>query len=86
MTQYWPNSLSLQWSRQAVITVSHHDLVDHKNKYGVANDLFCTGVIGHPRHVFKLETEISSKKNDITGLRNDLKILGPGVQLRVRKD
>ena len=44
------------------------------------------GVIGHPGHVLKLEIEISNKKNDITGLQNDLEILGPGVQLRVRKD
>ena len=48
MTQYWPNSLSPQLSRQAVITVSRHDLDDHKNKNGVATDLFYTGVIGHP--------------------------------------
>ena len=41
-----------QWSRQAVITVSRHDLVDHKIKNGVAIDLFCTGVIGHPRCMF----------------------------------
>ena len=53
MTQYWPNSLSPQWSRQAVITVSRHDLEDYqKLKNGVATDLFCTGVIGHPGHMF----------------------------------
>ena len=52
MTQYWPNSLSPQWSRQAVITVSRHDLEDHKNKNGVATDLFCTGVIDHPGSMF----------------------------------
>ena len=52
MTQYWPNSLSPQWSRQAVITVSRHNLVDHKHKNGVATDLFCTDVIGHPGHMF----------------------------------
>ena len=28
------------------------DLDDHKHKNGVATDLFCTGVIGHPGHVF----------------------------------
>ena len=28
------------------------DLNDHENKNGVATDLFCTGVIGHPGHVF----------------------------------
>ena len=48
----WPNSLIPQWSRQAVITVSRHDLDDHKNKNGVATDLFCTGVIGHPIGMF----------------------------------
>ena len=52
MTQYWPNSLSPQWSRQAVITVFRHDLDDHKNKNGVATDLFCTGVIGHLGSIF----------------------------------
>ena len=52
MTKHWPNSLSLQWSRQAVITVSRHDLEDHKHQNGVATDLFCTGVIGHPRCMF----------------------------------
>ena len=51
MTQYWPNSLGPQWSRQAVITVSRHDLDDHKIN-GVATDLFCTGVIGHPECMF----------------------------------
>ena len=44
--------LSPQWSRQAVITVSRHDLEDHKIKNGVATDLFYTGVIGHPGHTF----------------------------------
>ena len=44
--------LSPQRSRQAVITVSRHDLDDHKNKNGVATDLFCTGVIGHPVGMF----------------------------------
>ena len=33
MAKYWPNSLRPQWSRQAVITVSHHDLVNHKTKW-----------------------------------------------------
>ena len=28
------------------------DLDDHKNKNGVATDLFCTGVIGHPGSMF----------------------------------
>ena len=52
MTQYWPDFLSPQWSRQAVITVSRHDLEDHKNKNGIATDLFYTGVIGHLGYMF----------------------------------
>ena len=49
-------------SMMFVITVSRHDLDDHKNKNGVATDLFCTGVIGHPGHILKLGTEVSNKK------------------------
>ena len=52
MTQYWPDSLSPQWSRQAVITGFRYDLDDHTNKNGVATDIFCTGVIGHPGYMF----------------------------------
>ena len=52
MTQYWPDSLSPQWSRQAVITVSSYDLEDYQKSNGVATDLFCTGGIGHPGHMF----------------------------------
>ena len=37
--------------KRNVITVSRHDLDDHKTN-GVATDLFCTGVIGHPGHMF----------------------------------
>ena len=51
MTKYSPDSLSPQWSRQAVITVSRHDLDNHKTN-GVATDLFCTGVIGHLEYMF----------------------------------
>ena len=39
------------WSRQAIITASSYDLEDHKNN-GVATNLFCTGVIGHPGCMF----------------------------------
>ena len=35
-----------------VITVSRHDLEDHKNNNRVATDLFCTGMIGHPGYMF----------------------------------
>ena len=48
----WLDPLSPQWSRQAVITVSRHDLDDHKNKNGVTTDLFCMGVIGHSVGMF----------------------------------
>ena len=52
-----------QWSRQAVITVSRHDLVDYQKSNGVATDLFCTGVIGHPgSKVLKLGIEIPNLK------------------------
>ena len=51
MTKYWPNSLSPQWSRQAVITVSRSTWMTTKIN-GVATDLFCTGVIGHPGYMF----------------------------------
>ena len=47
MTQYWPNSLIPQRSRQALITVSRLTWMTIEIK-GVAIDLFCTGVIGHP--------------------------------------
>ena len=69
-----------------VIAVSRHDLDDHKHKDGVATDLFCTDVIGHPSYVFLNQGPKSLIKNDITGLQNDLEILSSGVQLRVRKD
>ena len=51
MTKYWFDRLSSQWSRQAVITVSRLTRMTTKIN-GVATDLFCTGVIGHPGHVF----------------------------------
>ena len=85
VTKYWPDSLTPQWSRQAVITVSRHNLDDHKHKNGVATDLFCTGVIGHPRCTSKLGTEIPNLKRHDWSTK-DLEILSPGVRLRVRKD
>ena len=47
MTQYWPDSHSPQWSRQAVITVFRSTWMT-TNINGVVTDLFSTGVIGHP--------------------------------------
>ena len=44
--------LSPQSSRQAVITVPRSTWRTTKNKNGVATDLFCTGVIGHPGSMF----------------------------------
>ena len=52
MTKYWPNSLILQWSRQAIITVSRSTWKTKNNNNGVATDRFWTSVIGHPRHIF----------------------------------
>ena len=51
MTKYWSDSLRLQWSRQAVIMVSHSTWKTTKID-GVATDLFCTGVIGHSEYNF----------------------------------
>ena len=51
MTKYWPNSLIPQWSHQAVITISRSTWKTTKMN-GVAIDLFCTGVIGHPGYMF----------------------------------
>ena len=51
MTKYWSNSLSPQWSRQAVIMVSCLTWMTTKIKK-VATNLFCTGVIGHPGYIF----------------------------------
>ena len=51
MTKYWPNSLSPQRSRQAVITISRSTWMTTKIN-GVATDLFYKGVIGHPRSMF----------------------------------
>ena len=47
----WPDFLCPQWSRQVVIMVFRSIWMTTKIN-GVVTDLFCTGVIGHPRHVF----------------------------------
>ena len=47
MIKYWYDSLSPQWSRQAVTTISRSTWMTTKIKE-VAIDLFCAGVIGHP--------------------------------------
>ena len=51
MTKYWPDFLNPQWSCQAVITISCSTWMTTKTN-GVATDLFCTDVIGHPGCVF----------------------------------
>ena len=79
------NEWKLNSYKNSVITVSRHDLDDHKYKNGVATDLFCTGVIGHPGYMFLNQGPKSLIENDIIGLQNDLEILSSGVQLRVRK-
>ena len=49
------------------------DLDDLKNKSGVATDLFCTGVIGHPRCMFLNQGSKSLIKNNIIGPQNNFK-------------
>ena len=69
----------------SVVTVFRSTQMTTKTN-GVATNLFCTGVIGHPGCMFLSQGPKSLTKNDITGLQNDLEILSSGVQLRVRKD
>ena len=58
-----------------VITVSRHDLEDHKNNNGVATDLFCTGVIGHPRDMFfKLGSENPNSKQMDWSTKQDMRL------------
>ena len=73
-----------QWSRQAVITASRSTWMTTKIN-GVATDLFCTGVIGHPRCTSKLGTEIPNLKRHDWSTK-DLEILSLRVPLRMRKD
>ena len=62
MTEYWPNSLSPQWSRQAVITVSRWTWKTTKLKWS-RHRSFLYGCDRSPRiHVFKLGTEIPNLK------------------------
>ena len=62
MTRYWPNYLGPQWSRQAVITVSRHDLDDHKKKWS-RRQPFLYGCDRSPgMHVLKLGTEIPNQE------------------------
>ena len=51
MTKYWSDSLSPQWSRQAVITVFRYTWMIAKMN-GVAKYFFCTGVIDHSGYMF----------------------------------
>ena len=51
MTKYWSDSLSPQQSRQAIITIPRSTWMTTKTNR-VATDLFCTGVIVHPRYNF----------------------------------
>ena len=53
-----------------VITVSRHDLDDHKNKNGVATDIFCTGVISHPVDMFLNQGPKTLIQNKWTGPQN----------------
>ena len=85
MTKYWSDSLSLQWSRQAIITVSLSTWMTTKIN-GVATDLFCTGVIGHLVGMVLNWGPKILIQNEWTGLQKKFEILSLGVQLRERKD
>ena len=79
MTRYWPNSLSPQWSRQAVITVSRYDLDDHKNKKWSRHRSFlyrCDRSSGI--RVLKLGIEIPNLKQHNWSTKNGLRILKSG--------
>ena len=52
MKQYWADSLISPVESPSCHNGFPLDLEDHKHKNGVATDLFCTGVIGHPGHMF----------------------------------
>ena len=62
MTKYWPDSLSLQWSRQAVITVSRSTWMTTKIKWSHHRSFLygCDRPFGI--HVLKLGTEIPNQK------------------------
>ena len=47
ISKNWPNPLSLQWSHQAVITISRSTWMTSKINE-TATNLFYTSVIGHP--------------------------------------
>ena len=62
MTQYWPNSHSPQWSRQAVITVFRSTWMTTKIKQS-RHRSFLYGFDRSPElRVFKLGTEISNQE------------------------
>ena len=50
------NPITKTWKHFFIFFDCHNgfplDLGDYKNKNGVATDLFCTGVIGHPGQMF----------------------------------
>ena len=52
MTQYWADSLNFPVESPSCHNGFPLDLDDHKNKNGVATDLFYMGVIGHPKYMF----------------------------------
>ena len=62
MTKYWFDSLSPQWSHQAVITVYPLDLDDYKNKWSYHRP-FLYGCDRSPgMYVLKLGTEIPNQE------------------------
>ena len=69
-----------------VITVFRHDLVDHKNKYGVATDLFLYRCDRSPGvHVLKLGIEIPNLKQHNWSTKIVLRILKSGSSVTCEK-
>ena len=81
MTQYWPNYLIPQWSRQAVITVSRSTWMTTKIKWS-RHRSFLYGCDRSPgTHVSKLGTKIPNQNNDTTGLQNWIENLKSGSSI-----
>ena len=87
MTKYWLDSLSPQWSRQAVITVSRHDLGRLPKIKWSRHRSFLYGCDRSPGvHVLTSGIKIPNLKQYDWSTKIGSRILSPGVRLRVRKD
>ena len=77
MTRYWPNSLSPQWSRQVVITVSRSTWKTTKIIWSRHRSFLYGCDRSSGAHVSKLGTGISNR-NDTTGLQDWIENLKSG--------